>query len=132
MQHLQIIGEKSRLLFKIQPQQTMSFQRQTFGAQTIIHRFTISIRQKFTEMFAAYRTLHIISPIKWSYQDTEEITEFYQYLTRKYFCQKRNQLFHYQFLFNVSEYKVTIVSVILDHAYFFFSSLIFSSKTPFL
>ena len=64
MQDLQRCSEEIRLLFQVEPQQTMPFERQALGAQTVIHRLAVAIGQKLTEMTAANGAFHLVAEIK--------------------------------------------------------------------
>ena len=74
----------------------MSFQRQTFGAQSVIHRLAIAVGQKLTEMSAANGAFHLVSDIKRAHQKAEQITQFDEPLTGKNLREKGNQFLHFQ------------------------------------
>ena len=94
MQHFQRCREEIRLLFQIEPQQTMALKRQALGAQTVIHSLAVAIRQKLAEMSTTNGALHLIANIKRTDQKAKQIAQLDEPLSGKNLREKRNQFLH--------------------------------------
>lgn len=94
MQDFQWCGKEIRLLLQIKPQQTMPFERQTFGTQAIVHRLAITVGQEFPEMTAANGAFHLVAQIKRTNQNTKQIAQFDEPLAGKNFREQGDEFFH--------------------------------------
>ena len=72
----------------------MALQRQTVGAQAVVHSHSIAIGQKLTKMLAADGAFHLVAPIERSDQEAEHIAQFNEPLAGKNLGEKGNQFLH--------------------------------------
>ncbi len=78
----------------------MPFQRQAFGAQSVIHGLAITVGQELTEMASTNGTFHLVATIKRTYQPTEEKTQLDEPLAGKNLGEKGDKFFHFsEYLF---------------------------------
>jgi hypothetical protein len=72
----------------------MPLKRQTLGAQSVIHRLAIAVRQKLSEMAATNGTFHFVAEIKRTDQKAEQIAQLDEPLAGKNPREKGNQFLH--------------------------------------
>ena len=76
----------------------MSLERQTLGAQTVVHGLSVAIRQKLTEMSATDGAFHLVADIERANQRAKKVTQLDKPLAGKYLGEKGYELLHFQII----------------------------------